>query len=122
MALAFALRLEREATTPKTRVERAFLLAFHRLPESKELQLALTHLDKQTRYHQSTPPLAKPVRKLLIHTITSELTGEKSQFIQPDNPPSYEEHVQPRDVSPQTRALAGLTLVLLNASEFIYIY
>jgi hypothetical protein len=122
MAMALAARVERQAATSQDRVKRAFRLVYGRPAEAKELQLALAHLDMQTRYHQQAPPPPKREKQPIIHTITSELTGEKSQFVQLDDPTPYEENLQPRDVSPQTRALADLALVLLNSNEFAYVY
>jgi hypothetical protein len=122
MALAMAARLEREASTDGARVDRAFQLAYGRKPDSKERELALAHLKRQQRYHESTPPPPKPEKKPVIHTITSELTGEKSAFVQPEDPAGYEENLRPGDVTPHTRALADLALVILNSNEFLYVY
>jgi hypothetical protein len=122
MALAMATRLEREARTDAERVDRAFLLAYGRKADAKERDLALAHLKRQVRYHESTDPPARANKKPIVHTITSELTGEKSTFVQPDDPVEYEENLQPRDVPPHTRALADLALVILNSNEFLYVY
>jgi len=122
MALAMAARLEREAATSEARIERAFLLAYGRKPDTKERELALAHFERQLRYHTATQPPPKPEKKPLIHSITSELTGEKSTFVQPDDPVEYEENLHPRDVPAHTRALADLALVILNSNEFLYVY
>jgi hypothetical protein len=73
-------------------------------------------------HHKATPPPAKAEKKPIVHTITSELTGEKSSFVQLEDPAPYEENLSPRDVAPSTRALADLALVLLNSNEFVYVY
>ncbi|MBI3679546.1 MAG: PSD1 domain-containing protein [Acidobacteria bacterium] len=122
MALAFAVRLEKEAPDARGRIERAFRLAYGRVPEPREMQLALAHLEKQTRHHRAMPPPARPRKKPVVHTITSELTGEKFEFLQEQDPAEYEENVHPSGVSPQTRALADFALALLNSSEFVYVY
>jgi hypothetical protein len=54
--------------------------------------------------------------------ITSELTGEQHRFVQQPDVVEYEEDLHPSEVSPETRALADLCLVLLNSNEFVYIY
>ncbi len=122
MALAMAVRLEREANTPSAQVDRAFRLVYGRTPTPEEKRLSLAHLTRQTDYHKATPPPAKAEKKPIVHTITSELTGEKSSFVQLEDPAPYEENLSPRDVAPSTRALADLALVLLNSNEFVYVY
>jgi len=122
MALAMAARLQREATTPAAQIDRAFRLVYGRTPAPEEKQLAIAHLARQTEYHKATPPPAKPEKKPIVHTITSELTGEKSSFVQLEDPAPYQENLSPRDVATATRALADLALVLLNSNEFVYVY
>jgi hypothetical protein len=122
MALAFAARLEREAKSPRDRIERAFQLAFGRPPDNREAGLALAHLAKMTAHHRSVPPPPKAEVKPVVHMITSELTGEQHRFVQQPDVVEYEEDLHPSEVSPETRALADLCLVLLNSNEFVYIY
>jgi hypothetical protein len=121
MALAFAARLAREAPSTEARVERAFRLAYGP-PEEKEKQLALAHLEKLIDHHRRTPPRPKPERKPIVHTITSELTGENFRFVQREDPVEFEDNLHPSDAPPETRALADLALVLMNSNEFVYIY
>jgi hypothetical protein len=121
-ALAFALRLEREAASPAGRVERAFLLAFGRKPKPGEARAALAHLERMTRHHASNPPPPRPEKRPVVHTIASELTGETFRFVQQEDPEPYEENIHPSEVTPATRALADLALVLFNANEFVYVY
>jgi hypothetical protein len=122
MALAFANRVAREAGDPAARIDRAFRLAFGRAPSAEETKLSLAHLARMTRYHRATPPPAKPAPQPLVHTITSELTGEQFRFVQQEDPAPHEENLQPGDVGPEVRALADVTLALLNANEFVYVY
>src|SRR5262249_6726371 len=117
MALAFAVRLEHESGRPDGRIERAFLLAFGRTPDEKERALASRHPAPQTQFPPRTPPPAKPQRRPIVHQITSELTGATFSFLQQEDPSPYEENLHRADVSPETRALADLALVLLNANE-----
>ncbi|MBI4910371.1 MAG: PSD1 domain-containing protein [Acidobacteria bacterium] len=122
MALAMAARLEKEGGALPAQVERAFRLAFNRKPGAEELQMALQHIQKQTEYHRKTPPPSKSKPEQIVHTIVSELTGEKSQFVQKQDTRPYEANLHPSDVAPGTRALADFALVLLNANEFVYVY
>jgi hypothetical protein len=54
--------------------------------------------------------------------ITSELTGEQFRFTQQEDPEPYEHNLHASEVSPEVRALADITLVLMNANEFVYVY
>ncbi|MCX6611094.1 MAG: PSD1 and planctomycete cytochrome C domain-containing protein [Acidobacteria bacterium] len=122
MALAFAARLDKEAPTPKARITRAFELAFARPPTPIELQLSLTHLAKMTTHHKQNPPPPIEPAKPIIHSITSELTGEIFTFTQTQPSTPIEPNLHPSQVSPATRALADLTLSLINSNEFLYVY
>jgi hypothetical protein len=122
MALAFAARLEREAATPRARVERAFRLAFGRAPDSRESRIALDHFAKMTAHHRGVPPPPKPETKPVVHMITSELTGEQHRFVQQPDVVEHEPDLHPSDAAPETRALADVCLALFNANEFVYVY
>ena len=51
-----------------------------------------------------------------------ELTGETFTFTEElDVMKNYQRDLKPWDVSPQTRALADLCLVLMNSNEFVYL-
>jgi hypothetical protein len=122
MALALAARLEREERTPEARIERAFQLAFSRPPMAGELATVLAHWRVTAERHRQTPPPAKVTPKPVVHSITSELTGERHQFTHPEDPAEYEANLHPSDVTPEVRAMADVALVLLNANEFAYVY
>ena len=122
MALAFAARVEREAPSLEGRIRRTFALAYGRAPSAPELARSRQHVLTMTAYHQKTPPPAKAPSRPLIHKITSELTGEVSQFRQDTSAPDFEPNLHPSGVSPATRALADLALMLLNSNEFAYVY
>jgi hypothetical protein len=122
MALAMAARVEKEAGGTDARIGWAFRLAFGRDPEPAELKTSREYLARMTAWHKSTPPTPAAAPKPLVHTITSELTGESFRFVQQEDPELYEENLQARDVGPETRALADLALVLLNSNEFAYVY
>jgi len=121
MALAFALRVEREAA-PAKRVDRAFQIAFGRAPTAQERTAAAAHLKKMTAHHASVKPAPRPKREPVIHTITGELTGEQHRLVQEEDPAPYEENSHPSECGAPVRALAELTLALLNSNEFVYVY
>ena len=122
MALALAARLEKEAESDEARITRAFLLVYARAPDAAELKAARDHLARMTALHRATPPLPKASPQTVVHTITSELTGESFRFEQQEDPAPYEANLHPSEVGPETRALADLALVLLNSNEFVYLY
>ena len=54
--------------------------------------------------------------------MVEEMTGETIEWEEElDGLRSYQRDVMPWDVSPETRALAELCLVLLNSNEFLYV-
>jgi hypothetical protein len=122
MAIAFAARVSKESGTPAARVRRLFRLAYGRGPTPEEAASAFAHWESMVSWHRQNPPPPKPEPKPVIHTITSELTGERFQFKQWDPPQDYEANLKARDVAPETRALADVALALLNSNEFVYVY
>ena len=97
-------------------------MAYGRAATAAELALARRHVAEMTRQHETHPPPAKQPPRPLLHKITSELTGEVSEFRQETGDPEFEPNLQPGDVKPATRALADFALVLLNGNEFLYVY
>ena len=89
----FAARVRDEAgKNPVTEISRAFLLAFGRSPESRELRAAETFLETQQQYHQ------KRNRELL------------------------EQGTDPaRVLSPEKAALIDFCHSLINTNEFVYV-
>jgi len=122
MALAFAARLEKEKPTLDGQIQRAFQLAFGREPSAGEQAASKKQIAALTRHHQATPAPPKPRAKPLVHKITSELTGESFEFTQPESAENFEANLHPSEVPPSTRALSDFALVLLNSSEFVYVY
>jgi hypothetical protein len=55
--------------------------------------------------------------------VAEELTGkiEKTRFVL-EKMKRFQPDLKPWDVGPETRGLAELVLVLLNTSEFLYVY
>jgi hypothetical protein len=122
MALAFAARLEREAAGSQARIERAFQLAYGRPPTAVERKASLGHLARMTAHHRANPAAPRKPSEPVVHKITSELTGEQHRFVQPEDPAAYEHNLHPSEVGPETRALADVTLAILNSNEFLYVY
>ena len=55
MALAFAARLQNESSDRNGQLDRAFRLAFQRLPTTQERAIAGAYLDRRTVHHEQGP-------------------------------------------------------------------
>jgi hypothetical protein len=122
MALSFARRLETMTNDRARQIELAFQLAFQRQPTAREKQQALAHLTAMTAHHRATKPAPFMPRLPALATVTSEFSGETFRFTEDQDWSRYEYNLHPSQVAAETRALAELCLVLLNANEFVYVY
>ena len=103
-------------------MERAFRLAFQRAPTAAEREKAAAHLQRMTSHHRTAAAAPLPPLAPLVRTAVVEQTGERVQIEEESDPSGYERNLHPSQVSPETRALAELCLVLLNSNEFAYVY
>jgi mono/diheme cytochrome c family protein len=122
-ATALAARIAQETKSRSDSVARAYALAFGRAPTAAETQASLAHWDAMTARHR-TLTLPKPVlpRSVTRETV-EENTGETFTFDEPLEVAA--DFVPDRHISElpvETRGLAELCLVLLNANEFAYVY
>ena len=121
-ATAMALRLENEATELAAQVQRAYQLAWGREPTEQEQKLALGHIQRMTQYHRQNPPAPQPLPVTVRREMFEELTGQTFTFVEElDVMKEYQQDTKPWDVSPRTRALSDLCLVLMNSNEFVYV-
>jgi hypothetical protein len=122
-ALALAIRLEGLSEDPQRRIDLAFRLLYGRLPTDEQRQTCLQHVARMTEHHRESEPQQKELPVSVSREMIDEQTGkpfhwtEKLHYML-----AYEPDVQPADVAPETRGLAELCLVLLNSSEFVYVY
>ena len=119
LGLAFAIRLQDETDRA---VDRAFELAYGRLPSEEERALAQRHIEEMTAYHRNHAPAPRPERTALVRALPSQLSGETFHFTEDLPPWEHEENRHASQVGPETRALADLALVLFNSNEFAYVY
>ena len=123
MALAFAVRLEREESSTQDRLARAFRLVYGRAPDQREIAMAIEHLQRLEQLHRTVPAPPKPKPTPLVPRISSVPAGATNATEQQEDAAiAYEENLHPSQVRPETRALADMALVLLNSNEFVYIY
>jgi len=118
VALIMAERLQSQ----HDRTGAAFKLAYGRSPSPDERQWTSEFLAKMAEHHAANPVDPREGPKDIVHNITSELTGEKFEFVQPGRQGAYEYNPHPSEASPETRALADLALALFNSNEFVYVY
>ena len=121
-ALAFAASLEKSAPTLKARLDLAFRRTFGHAPAGDELKSCETHFNKMLAHHRANTP--KPVElptKVKRHMV-EEMTGEDFFWDEElDVLKNYTRDLMPWQASAETRALAEVCLVLLNANEFVYV-
>jgi mono/diheme cytochrome c family protein len=119
-AIAWADRLCQTDGTTESRLRQAWLEAFGREIAPQELAAGLAHYEALLAHHREHVPSRRTLPTRVQRGMVEELTGEMvhwdedlwelEQFV-PDR--------QPADVPPETRALAEVCLVLLNANEFL---
>lgn len=107
---------------PDAQIRQAYRDAFGRLPEPDELAYSRQHLQKMLRHHRENPPVISHTSNVIQREHIGEFTGQTITFQQKWLPDDYQLNLQPHEVTPETRALAELCLVLFNANEFIYVY
>ena len=120
LALVLAHRLK--AVSAPDRIDAAFRLAFGRPPASEEREWTAAFLERMASHHSENPARPRQEPDDIVHHITSELTGERFEFVQPAYSGPYEHNPHPSEAKPETRALADLALALFNSNEFAYVY
>ncbi len=121
-ALAFAASLEKSAPTLKGRIELAFRRAFGRAPASDEVKSCEAHFAKMLAHHRANPPQPVELPTKVKRHMVEEMTGEDFRWDEElDVLKNYQRDLMPWQASAETRALAEVCLVLLNANEFVYV-
>ncbi len=121
-SIALALRLQQERDTLSEQIERAFQLTLGRSASPQEQQTLAAYVREMLPYHQQHPPQPVSYPTKITRSLVEEFSGDTFQYeeILPifEN---YQADKKPADVSPETRALADMCLLLLNTNEFIYV-
>ena len=122
-SIALALRVQAEAKDLPAQIERAFLLALGRKPSKAEQERLTAYVKEMAIYHakQTPKPVVYPTQ--ITRSLVEEFTGKEFEY--EVILPVFENYVadtKPDSVSPDTRGLADLCLLLLNTNEFIYVY
>lgn len=121
--VAMALRLERESSNAEQQLARAYELTTGTAIDPQLLELLKTHYEQAIAYHREHPatPVVYPTK--VVRALVEELSGDPFEY--DEWLEVYERYVpdrHPSDVSPETRALADVCLLLINANGFIYVY
>lgn len=122
-AVAFAAQLRRENAEPREVIDQAFRSVFGRRAAEQEQIKCLAHWKKMTDHHREAHYERRKVPPKVVREAVEENTGERFEFVEElESAQEFTPDLQLGDVSPETRGLAELCLVLLNASEFVYVY
>ncbi len=122
-SIAFALRLEREASGLPARIERAFQLALGRSPSETESERLKRYVLEMASYHQDNSPNRVEYPTKIVRSLVEEFSGKPFEY--DEILPVFEDYdpdPKAADVSAETRALADLCLLLFNSNEFVYVY
>ena len=122
-AIALALRSEKEFEDLRMQVKRVVQLAFGRVPEKKEWDRLEKYVQKMKGYHLEHKPEKPAYPTSITRSLVEEATGLPFEY--EEILPAFENYhadKKAHEVSPRTRALADLCLVLFNANEFMYVY
>jgi mono/diheme cytochrome c family protein len=104
-------------------LRRAFELAFNRAPKPDELKTCLAHWDAMTARHRTLKFEQPAPPRSVTREAVEENTGEKFRFTETlEAAADFVPDLHPADAAPELRGLAEVCLVLLNASEFAYVY
>jgi hypothetical protein len=122
-ALAMARRVLDESRTDAAAVERAVRLVYGRSPDPDEQSLCLTHWARMTARHEKLTFARPTYPREVEREAVEENTGERFTFAEPlEVYADFEPDLRAADASPRWRGLAEVCLVLLNSSEFVYVY
>jgi len=121
-SIAFAVRLQQEASHSGSQIQHAFEFVFGRNATSNEVERLTKYFNDMVGYHRRTS--AKPVTypTEITRSLVEEFSGRVFEY--QEILPVFENYIPDRksaDVAPETRALADVCLLLLNANEFMYV-
>ena len=122
-SIALALRLQKEDKELHRQIARAFRLTFGRYPGQEENEALRKHYQEMVQYHRGVKPRRVSYPTTIIRSLVEEFSGDPFEYT--EKLTSYTNYTYDKtaaDVSPETRALADICLVLLNSNEFIYVY
>ncbi|WP_253158894.1 PSD1 and planctomycete cytochrome C domain-containing protein [Stieleria tagensis] len=121
-SIAMALRLQKESEELPRQIDRAFRLTFGRAATESELENLGRYVSEMVDYHQTVDPKPVVYPVSITRSLVEEFSGNVFEY--EEILPVFEHYQQDKkaaDVSPQTRALADMCLLLWNTNEFMYV-
>ena len=122
-AIALALRIKDEFDDIHLQVKRAVQLAYGRVPNSDEWDRLKKYVKKMESYHHSSKPEPQEYPTSITRSLVEENTGDTFEY--KEILPVFEDYQKDKkahELSPETRALSDLCLVLFNSNEYMYVY
>ncbi|QOV88894.1 PSD1 and planctomycete cytochrome C domain-containing protein [Humisphaera borealis] len=121
-SLAMAANVSKTGDAIEAQMDVAFRRVFGRAPTADERAACLSHYQKMLDHHRKTAPVAAKLPSHVERHMVEELTGEPVVWQEDLGVlKSYQQDLQPTQVSAEVRALAEVCLVLLNSNEFLYV-
>ncbi len=123
-SIAFALRLQQEKKSLNEQISRAFQIALGRDVKEDESKQLAQYVTKMIAYHRENVPQPKKMPTTVTRSLVEEFSGLAFEYNEWLNvyDTEYISDKKAWDVSPETRALADMCLVIFNAHEFVYVY
>ena len=91
--------------------------------QQKEKEALRKHYHEMVQYHRGVKPRRVPYPTTITRSLVEEFSGATFEYTEKlTSHANYTYDKTAADVSPETRALADICLVLLNSNEFIYVY
>ena len=122
-SVALALRIKDEFDDIHLQVKRAVQLAYGRVPNSDEWDRLKKYVKKMELYHHTSKPEPQEYPTSITRSLVEENTGDTFEY--KEILPVFEDYQKDKkahELSPETRALSDLCLVLFNSNEYMYVY
>jgi len=122
-SIAFALHLQEQTQDAGEQIDLAFRLALSRAATDDEIAELTAFLGEMETHHAEHKPEPVVYPTSITRSLVEEFSGKKFEYeeILPVFK-NYQPDTKASDVSPATRALADVCLLLFNANEFAYVY
>lgn len=121
-SIAMAERLKSQNGNIEAQIKSAFEIILLRTPTEDETKRLTDYVVDMTEYHQTAKPTEVEYPTTITRSLVEEFSGETFEY--EEILPVFENYVadtKPYSVSPETRALADMTLLLFNTNEFMYV-
>ncbi len=122
-SIALATRVQKDAKALPGQIGRAFRLVLGRKPTNEERRSMREYVTAMIEYHNNHPPQPTTYPTKVVRSLVEEFSGDTFEF--DELLPVFEDYVpdaKPATVPAETRAMADMCLLLLNANEFVYVY